>query len=162
VSDNPDLLTKIRDHLIAADVVRDPRVAGDEPPFWRNPEDGAVAPGEKSGTEADDGVVISAFLTDGVTPPDTEQHLHRYDVVTIRVRTAPSSAGAPKWGSKAALDFDWDLRAALLGDTREEHVSFQLGNLTVVELKLWRPLSFIGSDEQGFDYSTGYIVQEYV
>lgn len=161
---NPDLLTHFRDFLIAGDLVRDPRVeAGDppEPPFWRQPREGAIAPGEKDGIEADDGLVISAFITDTAPSSVVEDPYWRKDVVTIRLRSAAGAQGNAVWGSKAVLDFEWRMRALLLGDHAGQRDGFEMAGLSVISLQLWRGLSFIGSDDQGFDYSTGYIVQLY-
>lgn len=161
MAENPDLLTHLRDFLIAESIVRDPRTAGTDPPFWRNPP-GAIGSGEKSGTERDAGVVVSAFLTDGVVPPPTDAPHLRRDVVTIRVRTAAGpGTGITAWGSKAALDFDWRLRAALVGDAFGKREGWTMAGLELVSTELWRALGLVTAGDEGFDYSTGYIFTLY-
>ena len=83
-------------------------------------------------------------------------------MVTIRLRSAGAPAGVGSvWGAKAVFDFEWAMRARLVGDHAGQRDGFVMAGLDVISLQLWRGLSFIGSDDQGFDYSTGYVIQLY-
>lgn len=142
-----DLLTHLRDYLVAEGIARVPRVAGAAPPLWIEPRNGAVAPGESPGNdpaEANADAVISLFFTGGVVQPPYES-FWRKDVVDfwLRVSKAPT-----------ALELDKQLRAALT-DKR----AWDMAGLEVIESEQWRALGRLDSGPQGFTYVTAYIIE---
>lgn len=146
-----ELLTSLRDHLIAEGVVRDPRVAGAEPPLWREPRLGVPAPGEyppnsKNDDEVGPDAVLGAFNADDV-PPAPYNAGRRIDLVDVRIRTktAPS-----------AHELEEQLRAALI-DRR----NWSMAGLTIIECLAHRGLQPLGSDEQSYDWVCSYAFERY-
>lgn len=141
----PLLIDSVRTFLIAQGVVRDPRTAGSAPPCWRNPRNGVPAPGEGDGVEVGPTVVVGIFQATGVAREPYDASVLRTDGLDIRIR----STTAP-----AAIQLDDSIRALLM-DKR----AITLGSLPIVECRLERPLSLVASDEQGFDFVAGYLVE---
>lgn len=142
----PDLLTELRAHLAAHDIVRSPDQPGSEPPFWLEPRLGVRAPGDGDPPERGDDAVLGAFITGGI-PPRPYESWQRRRVVDIRFRTTT----APR-----ALDLDTQIRAVLI-DRRD----WMLGALHVIESQVWREFQPLGADEQAFDFVTAFVFQLY-
>lgn len=142
------LLDHLRDHLIAENIVRDPRTAGPLPPLWREPRNGAPAPGE--GTEAAEigpTATVAAFVSGGF-PPRPYESFWRKDTVDLWLRTA----SAP-----TAFQLDASIRAALI-DRR----NWSMAGLPVIDCEQWRSLQRLGSDDQGYTHVVSYIFETYV
>lgn len=138
------LLPNLREFLADAGIARAPSAAAadDVYPLWLDPRAGVPAPGEKSGVEDDPDVVLGAFVVSGIPrAPYDATHL-RTDAVDIwiRARLAPF-----------AYDVDDRLRL-VLSDKR----AYTLGTLTILESLLFRPLQRLGSDANGYTFTTQY------
>ena len=141
-----DLLTDLRDYLIARGLVRKPSVAGAAIPLWVEPREGVKAPNEgDSDTEKGD-PVIGMFLTGGVPAKPFESSL-REPVIDFHFRASTA---------QKAIRAHRDLRAALI-DQRQ----VQVGAQTVIDIEEWRALSRLSSDEQGFTYVWAIWTQTY-
>ena len=136
------LIDACRTYLIAQGLVRDPRTAGALPPCWRSPRDGVPAPGDGTGTEIGATVTVGLFTASGIPRDPYDALSLRTDGLDIRIRatTAP-----------AAIQLDDQLRTALM-DKR----AWTMGDLQIVESRLERPLQVVASDEQGFDFVSGW------
>jgi hypothetical protein len=137
---NTELLTHLRDYLAApaqGSLVRDPRVAGAAPPFWRSPGEGAIAPGEKTGDENDDRLVVSAFRQPGPTSPVAEQPHWRYAVVDLWIRATVQPQ---------AWELDAAIRPLLVGVGAPKQ-SFDMAGLTVIAASQFRELQPLGRVE---------------
>jgi hypothetical protein len=136
----PRLLDALKAHLVSQGLVRDPRTAGALPPFWRQPRLGTPAPGETpSGgatTEAGD-PVVAAYITGGF-PIGRFESAWRRPVVEVRVRASKAPTGE---------DLAESILAAVIDRT-----DWLMGGRRVIESQMGRPLTWEGSDEQGFDY----------
>ena len=143
----PLLIDACRDYLIAQGIVRDPRVAGAAPPCWRSPRNGVPAPGDGTGTEIGATVVVGLFPSTGIAREPYDASVLRTDGLDVRIRatTAP-----------AAIALDDSIRAALM-DKR----GWTMGGLQVVESRLERPLQLIVSDNQGYDFIAGYLIERH-
>lgn len=141
----PNLLTALRAHLVAQDIVRVPKVAGTVPPMWLAPKLGTPAPGERppNGSDAEVGpdAVVGAFVTGGFAPAPYGKPI-RKPIVDLRLRTA---------NALIAENLELAITNALI-DQRD----FMLDDLYVIECEQWNALALIGSDEQGFDYRVSY------
>jgi hypothetical protein len=127
----------LRDFLAApaqGSLVRDPRVAGAPPPFWRAPGEGAIAPGEKVGDENDDLLVVSAFRQPGPTSPVIEQPHWRYAVVDLWIRAAVQPQ---------AWELDAAIRPLLVGVGAAKQ-GFDMAGLTVIAASQFRELQPLG------------------
>lgn len=142
-----DLLASFRAGLVAAGVCRVPAVAGAAPPMYLEPRDGAPAPGQNPGVEADASCVLSAFASGGI-PPDAYESWLRRDTVDVWIRTAKAPT---------AFAVEGGLRAALI-DRR----NFALGSMRVVEVSQWRELQRLGSDDDGWTFIVSYMVQRFM
>lgn len=150
----PDLLTAIRDYLATENLGRDPRVAGSTHPIWREPRDGAIAPGEKNGDENDNDLVISIYLTGGVPQGYFEDAVWRKDSVDFFLRSRT-----------AALAFEYE-PALTLAFVRDDsapvpRTNWNMAGLQVIESSLWRPLQPIDRGEQGYTYVVSYLFETY-
>lgn len=146
-----ELLTHLRDHLVAANVVRDPRTSGDKPPLWRQPRHGVPAPGEKppnsnSATEIGAEAVLGVYLIGGPAPEPYGASL-RMDIVDFRYRTKTAPL---------AHEIERAIRAALV-DRR----GWTMAGLPIVETLIFRELQPLGSDEQSFDWVQSYSFERY-
>lgn len=141
----PLMIDACRDYLIAQSLVRDPRVAGAAPPCWRSPRSGVPAPGDGAGVEVGATVVVGLFPSTGIARAPYEALSLRTDGLDVRIR----SLTAP-----AAIELDDTIRTALM-----EKRNWVMGGLTVVESRLERPLQLISSDEQGYDFIAGYLIE---
>lgn len=140
----PNLLSALRDHLVAQGIVRKPSVAGALPPLWLEPALGTPGPGEGNNpTEIGSDLVLGAFLTGGFAPPPYGSFL-RKPIVDIRIRALKDKA-------YLAEQIELAITKALI-DRRD----FTMGGLYVVECEQWRPLQRLGSDEQGYEYVVAY------
>lgn len=142
----PLLIDGIRSYLIAEGVVRDPRTAGNLPPCWRSPRYGVPAPGEGEGAEVGATTVVGLFPTTGVAREPYDASVLRTDGLDVRIR----SKTAP-----AAIQLDDAIRAKLV----DKRALTLAAGFQVVEVRLERPLGLIVSDEQGFDFVAGYLIE---
>lgn len=142
-----DLLSALRDYLVAQGIVRKPSVAGSLPPLWLEPQTGTPAPGEGNNpTEVGSDLVLGAFLTGGIAPARFESWW-RQPIVDIRLRgkSVQTIQSTELAMSKALID----------------KVDWTMGGLYLVEAEQWRALQRLGSDEQGFEFVVSYIFQAY-
>lgn len=144
------LLEGMRDFLVGEGLVRKPAVAAPDdepnlPPMWLEPRSGVPAPGEgRNPVEVGPDLVLGAYVAPGI-PPAAYENFLRNDGVEIRFR----SKSAPR-----AIQFEIDLRKTL-NDIR----NFMMGGVSIVEVRMWQDMRRIGSDEQAFTYSVGYVFQ---
>ena len=136
------LLPNVRAFLVDAGLVREPDVAGALPPLWLDPRDGVPAPGEGKPVEIGDPLVIGAFQVMGIPRTVEDAKWLRTDAVdfVLRARKSPQ-----------VFEFDEALRSVLVSQR-----AFMLGSLEIVESQLFRPLQKLGSDSNGFIYTTQY------
>jgi hypothetical protein len=136
----PRLLEALKTHLITQGLVRSPRTAGSLPPLWLQPRLGVPAPGEiPSGgatVEAGD-PVVAAFISGGF-PVERFESAWRRPTVEIRIRASKAPTGE-------------DLGESILAATIDQ-TNWLMGGRQIIESQMWRPLTPLGSDEQGFDY----------
>lgn len=140
----PDLLSAFRSWLVAQNVARVPSVAGAAPPMYLEPRDGAPAPGQQQGVEADSSCVMSVFASGGIPPAPLESWLRR-DTLDVWIRTAKAPT---------VFSVEGSLRAALV-----ERRNFDMGGIQVVEVLQWRELQRLGSDDDGWTFIVSYVVQ---
>lgn len=144
------LIDRVRGHLIAAGIVRDPGVAGPLPPAWRHPDGGAIAPGDKSGAGADAGLVVSIFWAPGI-PPAAGEEDRRIDGIDFVIR---SNAVPP------VLALDAQLRMDLHGiQDPGGRSNWVMDGLYVVQSKQYRPLGPIEAVDGVYTFSTGYLFE---
>lgn len=146
----PTLLTALRDHLVTNGIGRDPTVPGALPPVWREPKLGTPAPGEAppngNSTQAGTDAVIGLFITSGIAPQPYESFM-RKPIVEARLRTS---------NADRAEQLELAMSAVLL-DRR----AFTMGGLFVIECEQFNALGRLGSDEQGFEFTTSYVFELY-
>ena len=142
----PLLIDAMRTYLIAQGAVRDPRTAGPAPPCWRSPRYGVPAPGEGDGTEVGADAVVGLFPTTGIARDPYDASVLRTDGMDVRIR----SRTAP-----AAIAVDDAIRAALV----DRRALTLVAGFQVVEVRLERPLGLLVSDEQGYDFIAGYLIE---
>lgn len=145
-----DLLTEIRDYLVAQGVARLPDVAGSLPPLWRAPREGVPAPGDKpvkgNATQVGDPVVLGLFLSGGIAArPYESQWRTRTVDLRIRARTG-----------KQVTDLE-AVVTPLLIDKRD----WMMGDQYVIESGQWRSLSPVTIDSQGYDFIVAYWFQTF-
>jgi hypothetical protein len=88
----PTLQEHIRNHLVSAGTVRNPRTASALVPLWVDPENGAPAPGDFDAPLKGTDAVVSIFMTGGF-PTRLFGHSRRMQVVDFwfRVLRAPKA-----------------------------------------------------------------------
>ena len=141
------VLSSMRDYLVAQNLVRKPSVAGSNPPMWLEPKLGVPAPGEGNNpTEVGSDLVIGAYLTTGIAPGRYESWW-RQPIVEVRFRgQTPQNIESTELAiSKVLID----------------KVDWTMAGLYVVEAEQFQPLQRLGSDAQGYEYSTAYVFQLY-
>lgn len=146
---DPTLLDYIRDYLVTEGIVRKPEVDGKLPPLWREPQDGAPAPGEREGVANSDSAVVSIFNAGGIGRAAYSPW--RYPTVDFWLRVAQ----APLYESIANAITD-----AFCGDQAAK-VGWNMAGLEVIESREWRPWGRLGSDEQGWTYVGAFVFQLY-
>lgn len=136
------LLPALRRHLVDLDIVRNPRVAGSEPPLWLEPKNGLNAPGEgKVAVERGATLVLGAYFTGGFAPAPYNSPI-RKPIVDIRFRGI----------SPAEIErADMEIYAAI-ADKRD----WMMDDAYVLECQQWRALSRLGSGPQGYEYVSAY------
>lgn len=142
IDQTTQLLYNLRSALNAAGISRTPTVGGTAYPLWIDPRNGVPAPGEGKPSETNADCVLGAFQVSGIPRGSYEDEFLRIDAVDIwvRARIAP-------------IAYDVDERIhAVLGDKR----AYTLGVLPILESKLFRPLQRLGSDEDGYVFTTQY------
>jgi hypothetical protein len=127
------LLEGLRTFLIAKGAVRSPTMAGaalpSPPPLFLQPEGGAPGPGDKKGNENHADIMLSAFMSGGLTARTYEEDLRRDTVdIWFRCRKMPFAA------EREAL-----LRSVLLIDPPAPR-NFFMGAVQVHACQEWRPL----------------------
>lgn len=141
-----DLITNMRDYLIAQGLVRKPAVAGAAPPMWLDPKLGVPAPGEGQGTEVGD-PTLGVFDTGGFALGPYMDSFARQPIAQINYRgTSPQAI--------KALELQI---TKLLADRRD----WTMSTTYLVESSLWQPLQRIGSDTQGWEFSSAYRFELY-
>lgn len=147
-----DLLEDLRTHLIAAGIVRDPRVAGAAPPMWLDRRNGLPAPGEPKdatgdrATEVGPNAVVGADFQSGI-PATAFESFFRKRGVRITFRTLNGGL---------ANDIERQVRAAI-ADRR----NFQMGARTVIDCEEWAPFRELARDDQATTYAADYIFEVY-
>jgi hypothetical protein len=143
-----NLLTELRNHLVSAGVVRNPLVAGAQPPMWLEPKLGTPAPAEKpprgDDTQIGPTAVVGALLTGGI-PAAPYMSFARKPIVDLRLRTTTALI---------AEQLELAITAAI-ADRRD----FMLGAMYCIECEQWRALQRLGSGPQGFEYVTAYVFE---
>lgn len=151
------ILPAFRDRLIDDGIVRDPRVAGDEPPLWLDPRDGAIAPGDRDGVEGEklDGsaspLVLSAVRVSGLPAARHEGAYKRWDGIDLHYRSTRSID---------AQELEPRIREAFLGRGRER--DFDLGGRRCIEAVEFRPFQPLYAGPQGYAYVHGWLFDLYV
>ena len=138
------LLYNLREFLIAEGIVRRPSVdVAGRYPMWLDPRSGVPAPGEGSApVEIDNDVVLGAFQVTGIARAAYDASHLRTDAVDIWIRAKTSP-----------LAYDLEERLyELLADRRQ----FMLGALIILESRQFRALQRLGSDENGYTFTTQY------
>lgn len=144
------LLDHIRDYLVDdVQIVRRPDVAGSLPPLWREPRDGAPAPGERDGIANNDAAVVSIFNTGGIGRQAFNPWRYRTVDFWLRVKSAPDYEEL----SDAISD-------AFLGDQGAKF-GWTMAGLQVIESSEWRPWGRLGADAQGWTYVGSFAFQVY-
>jgi hypothetical protein len=143
------LLNDLRTYLVAQGVARVPRTAGSAPPLWLEPRNGVPAPGEgQNSTERGADAVLGVYLNPaGGIPARPFESSMRADVIELRYRTSKASVAA---------DLEQQVRAALI-DKRD----LIFGSQRVIDIEEWRALTRIGSDDQGFEFLSSYVIWQY-
>lgn len=161
----PDLLTALMDHLAGQAIVRRPETPGGAPaswsdpawqnqqvvpPFWRAPDGGPPAPGEKKGSGNDPVTIVSAYIRDGI-PRSPQRGYSDQPVVDVRIRTKNPLVG-PALG-KAIVD---ELAPSPYGVRQ----AWDMGGLFLVESRQWTAFSLVAADPaQGFDWRGGFLFE---
>lgn len=154
------LIDRVRNHLIAAGLMRAPDQAGVGarpwlPPAWRHPDGGAVAPGDAADQDRpdaarDDGLVVSIFWAPGV-PPAAGEEERRIDGIDFVLR----GNAVP-----AILALDAQLRIDLHGiQDPGGRSDWVMDGLYVIQSKQYRPLGPIESVDGVYTFSTGYLFE---
>jgi hypothetical protein len=147
---DPNLLSELRNHLVAQGIVRKPSVPGALPPLWLEPQLGVPAPGEgASTTEVGPTLVVGAFLTGGV-PTVPYGSFIRKPIVDFQFRS--KGLGSPSDIELVELSI-----AKAIIDKRD----FMMGVMHVIECQQWRALQRIGSSAQGYDFVSSYWFELY-
>jgi hypothetical protein len=153
-----DVVGKLRDHLIARGLVRDPGAAGPGarpwlPPVWRHPEDGAIGPGDAAdqgkATAADDGLVVSLMWAPGIPPgPGEEERRIFGDTVVLRGQAVP-----------AIVALENAIRNELVGTDPGGRCDWTMAGLYVVQSREYRPFQPTDTEDGTFTFSTGFIFE---
>jgi hypothetical protein len=146
----------LRDHLVTAELVRDPAVADDDarpwaPPCWRHPANGAIGPGDREGDAADDGLVVSLMHAAGVgMEAGAEERRRKVVDIVLRGTAMP-----------ALLDLEAEIRKALLGDPPQPggQTDWVMGGLYVVQCVEWRPLQPVEGPPEAYTFVAGYLFE---
>jgi hypothetical protein len=145
---NPDLMLNIRDYLIYQGLVRLPEDGTHPslPPMWIEPRYGVPAPEEKTEGGADvevgQGMVTALYWATGIPSKPYESFI-RNDCVDFIIR---SDTPQP------AIAFENNVRIAI-NDRR----GWMMANISVDESLLFRAMSKVSSDEQGWVFSFEYL-----
>ena len=148
------VLTESRAHLVSAGVVREPRVAGSDPPCWIEPRGGAPDPGDRSGVEDSTEAVVSIFRSGGIVQPFWEQRYGRKDTLDFVLSTRTATLR-----DQIAEAIENEFLGS--GDVDEIRMSWEMGDLMVIQSQLWRPLAPLGSDEDGFRSIISFYFETY-
>lgn len=106
---------------------------------------GVPAPGDGEAPEVGASVVVGIFPASGIARDPYEASVLRTDGIDIRIR----SLRAPD-----AINLDDEIRGKIM-DKR----ALSMAGLQIVECRLERPMSLIVSDEQGYDFISGYLFE---
>lgn len=140
-----DLLTAFRDHLIEADLVRDPLEAGDLPPLFLELRGGAPGPGDLKPPENHPDLVITAYLSGGISPAP-HQSMLRKDTVDVWLRSRQGGF---------SVDFEEAMREEIV-DKR----AWLMGELEIIESLEWRALARVPEEDgQPYTYIVSYIFE---
>lgn len=163
----PTLLDHVVNHLRARGLGRLPGEAGPAarpwlPPLWRSPADGSPAPGEKAGTEKDDGLVVALYHSGGIPPGPGEGYSSRFTIDVdaramqrsriedyleqLRDEFAPAAGGLVGAGIPG-LRIDYTLEG---------------GGPAVIESRIWREVQQLGSSGgQGYHERMAFLFELY-
>ena len=158
------VLDAVRSHLATVGLVRAPDTNGSgarpwPPPCWKHPADGPVAPGDaleqgRPAAALDDGLVVTLLHAQGIPPgiSDAERKIEGVDII-FRGTAVP-----------AIFTLDALIREQLHGTLDPGGRSdWMLGSLYVVQSKLYRPISPLGSTGSGvFSFMSGYLIESRV
>jgi hypothetical protein len=132
----------LRTHLVGAGLVRDPDVAGGQPPMWLSPKNGLNAPGEGSKPSYKAAIVVGAELAPAIPSRQREGFLVNTSVdLTFRAMNAP-----------AILDLGDAIRREII-----DRVNWQMGGTLVQQVQETVQLQPLSEDEQGFRYRSQYV-----
>lgn len=106
---------------------------------------GVPAPGDGEAPEVGTSVVVGLFPASGIARDPYEASVLRTDGVDVRIR----SLRPPD-----AISIDDEIRTKIM-DKR----ALTMAGLEIVECRLERPMNLIVSDEQGYDFVTGYLFE---
>lgn len=142
MADVPLVMEKMREHLIAAGIVRDPDVDGPLPPLWLAPKNGLNAPNEGSKPSYKAPIQLGALTAPGIPSAAKEGFLVREAVdITLRAMTAPPLIL---------------IGGALRRELDDRH-HWDMAGLLVEQVQLIVPLQAIVQDEQGFRYRMQFL-----
>lgn len=151
-----DVLTALRNELVAAGIVRKPANAGALPPMHVEPRGGAPAPGEREAPEDDPDVVVTISLSGDLAEAPFAPT--RRTVVDVRYRSKGNT------GLIKARKVDAAIRARLVNNA-----SYGLGYLLdaagaapllVLQASVFAGLGRISNDpDQGFDELAKYALE---
>lgn len=129
-------------HLAGAGLVRRPGDAGSAPPFWRQPAEGAIAPGDRKPPENDDQLVISAFRMPGLTPGAGEED---YESWTVDLHFRERVVG------RAEAAHDAIYRELVLAGNGGPGGRFDwtMDGLWVIRSRPWRDFGLVSSSQAG-------------
>lgn len=146
-------LPQLRAHLVDRGIARRPNTPGAAPPMFLEPAGGVPAAGEGSGVAVGPDLVLGAFLVGGIVPGWGDAYSRR-QIVDVWIRAAPDGSWrGPAVGSAIEAEF----APAEMG----ARTNWTMGDLPVIESRLWRPLQPIGSDAQGWTWTLGLYVETY-
>jgi hypothetical protein len=132
------------------------------PPIWRSPPDGTPAPNDRKNTNADDGLVLGAWLSGEIAPAPGQGYSNRYTIDIdlrskqmasiqakadeLRDEFAPGTGGLDGAGIPG-LRIDWQLDP---------------GGPAVIESRLWRGLQMLdASGGEGYTYRIAFLFELY-
>lgn len=126
------ILDHLRTHLIAQGIGRDPRIAGDLPPIWRQKAN-TPGPGE-GGNAIEQGkdAVVNLLELDGI-PTRRFDLAHRNDLVEVRIRSY-------QW--PRVVQIGAQIRAVTIDRTE-----WMMGAILVVEAREWTALGLTDATE---------------
>jgi hypothetical protein len=153
VADNATILDAFREHLIAATLARRPSQSTPAAhPAYIEPPEGAVAPGDKAGVEADAALVLSLFMGGDIPGAGFENVVSRRAVVDVHYRAASAAA------VRELMALDASIRALLLNPTNYG-LGFTMGTATPVFVRQAHVWAGLGPIERGAGIGYRYVAK---